>query len=339
MQSIYKKLTDLKPLTIKESTQLFHHMLTGKMDPVLISSVLTALKIRQEHKTNPSISHELLGATNAMIKTAKPFPKPNYPYADIVGTGGDGLNTINVSTLSACVCAAYGLKIAKHGNRAVSGMSGSSELVSHLGMNLLLSPNDSRALLDQYGLCFLFAPHYHTGMKYVMPVRKILKTRTLFNILGPLANPANPDLKLIGVYDPNLIKPVAKTLLALKIKHAFIVHGSKLDEVAIHGKTKIAEIINGKIEYYQLSPEDFGIQKYELDSIICSSPKENYQTALHLLKGTSSKAVNALIAVNSALVLRLFGNENIKENTEKILDLLASGTPYQFLQNMIKNES
>lgn len=193
-----------------------------------------------------------------MLANANPFPTPDYDFADIVGTGGDGHNTINISTTAAFVAAACGVKVAKHGNRGVSSKSGSSDLLAAFGIDLAMNPETARGALDDLGVCFLFAPQYHSGVRHAMPVRQTMKTRTLFNVLGPLINPARPKIELMGVYDPALIRPIAETMVSMGMKRAAVVHGSGLDEVAIHGTTQVAEIRDGKIEEYTLSPEDFG---------------------------------------------------------------------------------
>ena len=196
-------------------------------------------------------------------------------FCDIVGTGGDGLNTINVSTTSALVAAACGLKVAKHGNRSVSSKSGSSDLLDKMGIKLDMSPAQARRCLDELGICFLFAPQYHAGVRHAMPVRQALKTRTLFNVLGPLINPARPTYQLMGVYAPELVRPIAETLLALGLKTGMVVHGAGLDEIAIHGPTQVAQIRDGEIREFLLTPADFGLETYPVSAIQGGEPEEN----------------------------------------------------------------
>lgn len=193
MQTIINKLYEQQGLTQAESQQLFDQIIRGEMDPVLMAAVLTALKIKGE------TPDEIAGAAKALLANANPFPRPDYDFADIVGTGGDGSNTINISTTAAFVAAACGVKVAKHGNRGVSSKSGSSDLLSSFGINLAMSAQDSRQALDDLGVAFLFAPQYHGGVRHAMPVRQTMKTRTIFNILGPLINPARPNIELMGV--------------------------------------------------------------------------------------------------------------------------------------------
>lgn len=198
LQPILEKLYRAETLSQQESHQLFSAVVRGEVKPEQLAAALVSMKVRGEQP------QEIAGAATALLENAAPFPRPDYLFADIVGTGGDGSNSINISTASAFVAAACGLKVAKHGNRSVSSKSGSSDLLAAFGINLDMNADKSRAALDELGVCFLFAPKYHTGFRHAMPVRQQLKTRTLFNVLGPLINPAHPPLALIGVYSPEL---------------------------------------------------------------------------------------------------------------------------------------
>ncbi len=300
MDDVIHKLYEQDSLSQAESHRLFSAIIKGELDPILLSSVLTALKIKGESP------EEIAGAALALTENASDFPSPSYDFADIVGTGGDGANTINISTAAAFVAASCGVKVAKHGNRGVSSKSGSSDLLAAFGINLAMSPEQSRAALDELGLCFLFAPNYHQGIRYAMPVRKLMKTRTLFNLLGPLINPARPTIELMGVYNAHLVPSIAQTLLGLKFKRAAVVHGSGLDEVAIHGETLVAEIKDGKIEKYVLTPADFGVKTYPLESIKGGDPVENKKIISAILQGKGSDAGTAAVAINVALLLKLF---------------------------------
>ena len=223
METIINKLYEQQPLTQEESQQLFDIIIRGELDPILMASALTALKIKGE------TPDEIAGAAKALLANANPFPRPDYDFADIVGTGGDGHNTINISTTAAFVAAACGLKVAKHGNRSVSSKSGSSDLLDSFGINLAMSAEDTRAAVDKLGVAFLFAPQYHSGVRHAMPVRQTMKTRTIFNILGPLINPARPNIELMGVYSEELVRPIAETMLKMGMKRAAVVHGCGLD--------------------------------------------------------------------------------------------------------------
>ncbi len=328
MQTIINKLYQQQSLSQQESHDLFDALIKGELDPVFISAALTALKIKGE-----SVD-EITGASKALLANAKPFPHPDYDFADIVGTGGDGANTINISTTAAFVAAACGLKVAKHGNRGVSSLSGSSDLLSAFGINLNMDAKQTRQALDELGIAFLFAPHYHQGVKHAMPVRQAMKTRTIFNILGPLINPARPNIQLMGVYAPSLIQPMAEVLLQMNIKRAAVVHGSSLDEVAIHGETQVAEIHDGKIQNYTLTPQDFGLSTYSLADIQGGTPDENRAISERILTGKGSDAQVAAVAANVSLLMRLFGHEDLKANTEQAITIMSSGRAFELVNQL-----
>ncbi len=330
MQEIISKLYEQHPLTEAESQQLFDSIIKGEMAPMLLAAVLTALKIKGE------TPDEIAGAAKALLENANPFPRPDYDFADIVGTGGDGSNTFNISTTAAFVAAACGVKVAKHGNRGVSSKSGSSDLLDSFGINLAMSAADTRKAVDDLGVAFLFAPQYHTGVRHAMPVRQAMKTRTIFNILGPLINPARPNIELMGVYDAALVRPIAETMAKMGLKRAAVVHGSGLDEVAIHGETMVAEIIDGKINEYILTPADFGVDVHALDTIKGGDPEENRAIITDILTGKGTQAQLSAVAVNVALLLRLFGQEDLKANTQKAIDAMNSGKAFELVQQLAK---
>ncbi|WP_434355490.1 anthranilate phosphoribosyltransferase [Parasalinivibrio latis] len=326
MDAIFNTLYNGQSLDKAQSHELFDTIIKGELDPILLAAALTALKLKGE------TPDEIAGAAEALLANANPFPTPDYDFADIVGTGGDGHNTINISTTAAFVAAACGVKVAKHGNRGVSSKSGSSDLLAAFGIDLAMKPETARGALDDLGVCFLFAPQYHSGVRHAMPVRQTMKTRTLFNVLGPLINPARPKIELMGVYDPALIRPIAETMVSMGMKRAAVVHGSGLDEVAIHGTTQVAEIRDGKIEEYTLSPEDFGLESHPLEAIKGGDPEENRDIITKILQGNGERAHTAAVAANVALLLRLFGQEDLKQNTQQALDVMASGKPYSLVE-------
>ena len=307
-------------LTSEQTEQLFGELLRGEMDPIVLSSLLTAMKVKGE---SPS---EIEGAARALIAAAKPFPRPDYEFCDIVGTGGDGLYTINISSTAAIVGATCGIKVAKHGNRSVSSKTGSSDLLEKLGIKLDMSPETARHCLDEANICFLFAPHYHSGMRFAAPVRQALKTRTIFNVLGPLINPARPTYQLMGVYSPDLLEPIAETLHALGLKKGMVAYGSGLDEIAVHGETQVAEINDGHIRYYTLTPTDFGLKYYPLESIQGGTPDENRKITETLLAGKGTDAQQAAIAINLAPLLKMGGLvDTLKQGAEMAIETLRSG--------------
>ena len=315
-------------LSTSESTALFNAVIQGELSNEQIAAMLIALKVRGAN------TEEITGAVAASLQNAKAFPHPNYAFADIVGTGGDGQNTINISTTSAIVAASMGAKVAKHGNRSVSSKSGASDVLTALGVNVNVTPEQARQALDEIGVCFLFAQQYHSGFRHVAPVRAALKTRTIFNILGPLINPARPTYHLLGVYAPELVKTYAETAVALEHQHSFVVHGSGLDEVALHGETQVAEIKNGKIEYFTLTPEDFGLKAQSLESLRGGEPQENAQMLTALLQGKGKAEHANAVAANTALLLKLFGHDDLKQNVQNVLAHLASGKAFETLQKL-----
>lgn len=328
LDNILTQLFEKQSLSQQQSAQFFSAVVKGEVLPEQLAAALIALKLKGE-----SID-EITGAVTALLAAAEPFPTPDYPIADIVGTGGDGANTINISTASAIVAASLGLKIAKHGNRSVSSKTGASDLLSILGVNVQMPAEKARQALDEIGLAFIFAPQYHKGFKFAVPVRQILKTRTIFNILGPLINPADPKRQLLGVYAPELLKPYVETNARLNHQHSIIVHGCGLDEVAIHGKTQVAELREGKIEYYDLSPKDFGFNPQPLESLRGGEPAENAQIITALLQGKGKAAHNQAVAMNTALLMKLFGYDDLKQNAQQVLDQLASGKAFDTLQRL-----
>ena len=320
MSKILTQLIEGHSLTQDQANEFFSQMIKGDIEPALLASVLTALKIKGE---SPS---EIAGAAVAIRRSATTFPKQLSPVADCVGTGGDGANTINISTTAAILAATCGLKMAKHGNRSVSSMSGSADLLEALGVNLMMSPQTASDCLAKANLCFLYAPAYHPGFKHAAPVRKAMGIRTMFNILGPLVNPAQPSVMLLGVYIPELIETIAKTLMLTGVKRAWVVHGSGLDEIALHGSTQLTEINNGQLISKQISPTDFGLQSYPLEAIKGGTPKENADIVKAILSGNGEQAHNAAVIINCAALLYLHDKaNNLKDAAQMAREVLASG--------------
>ncbi|MFT2090611.1 anthranilate phosphoribosyltransferase [Paraglaciecola sp. 2405UD69-4] len=301
IHTILEQLYKGQDIKQDDVTQVFSEVVTGQVDDIVLSSLLTALKIKGEQPC------EIAGAANALIANAGAFPRPDYDFADIVGTGGDGHNTINISSASAIVAASCGLPVAKHGNRSVSSKSGSADLFKAFNVELTMSADTARKCLDESNLCFLFAPNYHSGIRHAMPVRTSLKTRTLFNLLGPLVNPARPSHIIIGVYAPELLKPFAQTLQLLGYQKALVVHGSGLDEFALHGDTQVVEVNGVELSEYSLSPADFGLENYPLEAIKGGDPEENKTLIENVLIGKGQPAHQAAVAMNTGALLKLCG--------------------------------
>ncbi|NKF50294.1 anthranilate phosphoribosyltransferase [Shewanella sp. WXL01] len=324
LQPLLDTLYKGNALTVEQSQQLFSAIIAGEMEPIAMAGMLTALKMRGETVA------EITGAANAMRSAAKPFPRSEASLStgvvDIVGTGGDGFNTINISTTATFVAAAAGAKVAKHGSRGVSSKSGASDVLSHCGIGLTMSPEQASDCVDNIGVSFLFAPHYHQGMKHAVPVRQALKTRTIFNILGPLVNPAKPEYMLLGVYSPKLLAPIVNVLQALNVKHAMVVHGSGLDEVALHGETQVAELKDGQIRFYNITPAELGVKTASIEALKGGEPSENAEITKAILAGKGTDAQRDAVAVNAGCALYVAGlAPNAKAGTELALKTIASG--------------
>jgi len=320
MKNILSTLVDGQDLEQETITAFFEQMLKGETDPILLASVLTALKMKGE---TPS---EISGAAIAIKAAATAFPPQKNTVADCVGTGGDGANTINISTTAAVLAAACGLKIAKHGNRSVSSMSGSADLLEAFGVNLMMSPETASNCLDKANLCFLYAPAYHSGFKHAAAVRKAMGVRTLFNILGPLANPAYPNVMLLGVYTPELLMPMAEALQLTGVERAFVVYGSGLDEIALHGETQVVEINGEQLIERTISPQDFGLKNYSLEDIKGGTPKKNADIIKAILSGNGQEAHNAAVIINCAALLYLHDKaDSLKAAAQLASEVLKSG--------------
>ncbi|RTE87569.1 MULTISPECIES: anthranilate phosphoribosyltransferase [Gammaproteobacteria] len=321
------KVLNGESLNQEQTYKLFNHLIAGQLSDTQIAGMLMALKIKGE------TPEELAGAAQALRQAAKPFPRPKGLLADTCGTGGDGSNTINISTSAGLVAAAMGVPVAKHGNRSVSSRSGSADVLEALSIPLEGSPDDNRKLLDQHGFCFLFAPHYHPGVRYAMPARQALKTRTLFNLLGPLINPAQPDVQLLGVYKPELCAPVAETLKLLNCPRAMVVHGSGLDELALHDETIIAELNQGEIIEYTVTPEDFGVQRASVNDLKGGDAERNAQFMKDVFAGKGRVAHRDAIAMNVGAILYMTQRATtLKAGTAEAISFLDSGQALTHLQ-------
>jgi anthranilate phosphoribosyltransferase len=320
LQQLVQQVLAGKPLSQSQSDAFFTAVVAGEVTPVLLTALLVALKMRGE------TAAEIAGAAKALRRAALPFAHNITGSIDCCGTGGDGSNTINISTTAAIVGASMGLPVIKHGNRSVSSSSGSADLLEQLGINIQQSAQQAGETLKQSNCSFLFAPLYHAGIKHAMPVRQELKSRTLFNLLGPLVNPAAPDFQLLGVYDPALCRVMAEALQQLGTKAAWVVHGSGCDEIALHGKTYICQLKDGEITEFDLSPADFGVTEKPLSSLAGGTPADNAAATLAILNGTGQHAHNEAVAMNVAAMLKIAGlGDNLIINTQAVLECLAAG--------------
>ena len=298
LKVILKKLISKNDLTSKEATIVFEAITSGKLSEIAITAFLTALSTKKE-----SII-EITAATKVLRKKALRI-RHKRNVIDTCGTGGDGKNTLNISTATAILTSACGLNVAKHGNKAVSSKSGSSDVLSELGVNIFASPKKVTKCLNEVGLCFLMAPIYHSAMKNVASVRSELKIKTIFNLLGPLLNPANADRQLIGVYSKDLLMPIANCLKKLGIKKAWVVHGEDgLDEITIGGKTFAVEVKNNKTRRFTINPIHYGIKKAPLTKIRGKTANYNASAILNLFQNkNSNKFFKNIVLINTAAVL------------------------------------
>lgn len=331
VQHAIEQLITGQSLSYADAKALFDEVMQGNMSEIELTALLISLKIKGE------VSDEIAGAAASMRDNAVAFTTSSTQLADSCGTGGDGSNTINISTTAAIVAAAAGINMVKHGNRSVSSNSGSADLLKALGINIDMSPEQAAKCLEQTNFTFLFAPHYHSGVRHAMGVRTALKTRTIFNILGPLANPAAPDVQLLGVYNEALCMPMAQTLKTLGTKRAMIVHGSGTDEIALHGPTTVVELNNGELTQYTLNPSDFDLANYSLEQLAGEGPQYNANASLAILQSKGSDAHNAAIVVNVAALLYLTGKaETLKEGAKQVQTLLSSGQAMNTLNAIIE---
>lgn len=307
-------------LTATEAEHLFERLVLGRLEPAEIAAMLIALRMKGE------TAEEMIGAARGLFAAALPFNRPDYLFADCCGTGGDGSSLINVSTATAFVAAACGLPIAKHGNRAVSSRCGSADVLEALGAKLDLAPDRARALLDETGFCFLFAPAYHPGMRHAALVRRQLQVRTVLNLLGPCVNPARPPVQLLGVADPGKLRAIALTLDAMGVDRALIVHGSGLDEVALHGETQAVRLTDGELGELVLKPEDAGLDRAALKTAVGGDAAENAARLKALLTGEGTRAEQDITALNTAALLLIAGKTaSLRQGADQAHDALASG--------------
>jgi anthranilate phosphoribosyltransferase len=300
MQRYIKKLEAGRDLSSEEAEAAVSKILSTAEDDE-IGAFLLALKAKGEKPD------EIAGFVRGMRKAANTIrPKVPFRLVDTCGTGGDGLNTINVSTAAAIVTAAAGVPVAKHGNRAVTSMSGSSDVLEALGIKVDMAPEPVKRAIEEVGIGFMFAPVFHPAMKRVAGVRKKLGVRTVFNILGPLTNPAGAKGQIIGVFDKRLCEPIACALAELGAEQALVVHGDGMDEISNTGETFVAELKHGKVSTYTLTPESLGMMRANPEDIVGGSPKENAMDLLSIFKGQKGPKRD-LIVMNAAAALYVSG--------------------------------
>ncbi len=328
-EAIYQVINK-QNLSLDHTKAVMEEIMEGRASNAQIGSFLTAMRMKGE-----TIEEITACATVMREKCTK--IRPEKDVLDIVGTGGDEANTFNISTVAAFVVSAGGIPVAKHGNRSVSSKCGSADLLEALGINIALSAGQGAEILDKIGMCFMFAPTYHASMKYAAPVRKELSVRTIFNILGPLANPAGANMQLLGVYDENLVEPLARVLANLGVKRAMVVHGHDgLDEVTLCDTTTICEVDNGKLNSFFLSPEQLGFRKCRPEALVGGGPEENAKIAHEILDGVKSPKRDVVV-LNAALCLYMAYNQvTLRECVKMAEKLIDSGAARAQLDKFIQ---
>ncbi len=324
-EAIYK-VVNRENLTAAEAEAVMEEIMSGNATQAQMSAFLTGLRMKGETIEEITALAKGMRAKGTKVNT-------NGDVFEIVGTGGDEVGTFNISTTSAFVIASAGVSVAKHGNRSVSSKSGAADVLEHLGVNLNLDAAQNEEVLKKVGICFLFAQVYHSSMKYVGPVRKEIGIRTVFNILGPLTNPAAANLQLLGVYDEKLAKPLAQVLSNLGVVRGASVYGNGLDEITLAGPSKVYEINHGTITNYEISPEQFGFKTCDLEDLIGGTPEENAQITKDILSGKEQGPKRQVVQMNAGMSLYLAGKADTLEEGVKLAgDLIDSGKALKKLE-------
>lgn len=328
-EAIYE-LINKNDLSFERTKLVMEEIMEGRATNAQIASFLTAMRMKGE------TIDEITGCASVMREKSLRI-NPKTDVLDIVGTGGDEAFTFNISTVSSFIISAGGVPVAKHGNRSVSSKCGSADVLEALGVNIALTAEQSAQILEQIGICFLFAPTYHSSMKYAAPVRKEMSVRTIFNILGPLSNPAGANMQLLGVYDENLVEPLAQVLLNLGVKRAMVVHGHDgLDEVTLCDVTTVCEVNNGTINSFFLAPEQLGLKRCLPEDLVGGVPKENASIAIDILSGKKGPKRDVVV-LNSALCLYMaYNNVTLRECVKMAESLIDSGAALAQLNKFIQ---
>ena len=314
------KLANKQNLTYDEAHQVMTEIMSGETSQIQMSSFLTALAMKGE------TIDEITGCAAGMREKGERLLH-EVEALEIVGTGGDQANSFNISTTSSLVIAAGGVPVAKHGNRAASSRSGAADCLEALGVNINIPAEKSAQLLEEINICFLFAQKYHVAMKYVAPVRKELGIRTVFNLLGPLSNPAGASMELMGVYEEELVEPLARVMSNLGVKRGMVVYGQdKLDEISMSAPTSVCEIDNGTYKSYVITPEQFGMERCEKSELVGGTPAENAQITKDILSGKIQGAKRNAVCLNAGAALYLGGKaESLEAGVKLAQELIDSG--------------
>ena len=325
------KLSKKQDLTYAEAETVMDEIMSGQATPVQMSAYLTALALKGE--TIDEITASAAGMRAHCIKLLH-----NLDVLEIVGTGGDGSNSFNISTTSSLVIAAGGVPVAKHGNRAASSKSGAADVLEALGVKITLTPERSAEILKKINICFLFAQNYHIAMKYVAPIRKELGIRTVFNILGPLSNPAGANMELMGVYDQLLVEPLAQVMANLGVDRGMVVYGQdSLDEISMCAPTSVCEIRDGKFTSYEITPEQFGYERCEKGALTGGTPAENAEITKAILKGEEKGPKRQAVCLNAGAALYIAGKAaSIEEGVKLAESLIDSGAALKKLEEFVE---
>ena len=325
------KLSKKQDLAYAEAEAVMDEIMSGQATPVQMSAYLTALALKGE--TIDEITASAAGMRAHCIKLLH-----NLDVLEIVGTGGDGSNSFNISTTSSLVIAAGGVPVAKHGNRAASSKSGAADVLETLGVKITLTPERSAEILKKINICFLFAQNYHIAMKYVAPIRKELGIRTVFNILGPLSNPAGANMELIGVYDQSLVEPLAQVMANLGVNRGMVVYGQdSLDEISMCAPTSVCEIRDGKFTSYEITPEQFGYERCEKGALTGGTPAENAEITKAILKGEEKGPKRQAVCLNAGAALYIAGKAaSIEEGVKLAESLIDSGAALKKLEEFVE---
>lgn len=327
------KIVNKEDLSFDEAYTVMNEIMNGETTPTQNAAFLAALSTKSD---KAETTGEIAGCAKAMREHAIPVDT-DFDLFEIVGTGGDNAGSFNISTTSAIVAAAGGMKVSKHGNRAASSKCGTADCLEALGVNIDEDPDKCRQLLEKVGICFFFAQKYHTSMKYVGAVRKELGFRTVFNILGPLTNPAHPKRQLLGVYDEYLIEPLAKVLVELGVKRGMVVYGmDKLDEISLSAPTKVCEIKDGTLHTYEIKPEDFGLSRCKKEDLAGGDPKENAAITLAILNGERGAKRDAVLLNAGAALYIDEKAKSIQEGINLAARLIDSKKALKVLEDFIK---
>ncbi len=328
------KLSKKEDLTYQEAEEVMNEIMEGKATDVQMSSYLTALSLKGE--TIDEITASAAGMRSHCIKLLH-----DMDVLEIVGTGGDGANSFNISTTSALVIASGGVPVAKHGNRAASSKSGAADVLEALGVKITLTPEQSARLLKEIQICFLFAQNYHIAMKYVAPIRKELGIRTVFNILGPLSNPAGANMELMGVYEEALVEPLAQVMAKLGVVRGMVVYGQdKLDEISMSAPTTICEIRDGWFQSYEITPEQFGYERCKKEELGGGTPQENAAITRSILNGTERGAKRCAVCLNAGAAFYITGRTKTMEEGVRMAEkLIDEGEAFKKLEQFIKESN